>query len=447
MKCIRCDTDNELQDRTGNQGRCKNCNHPFAFDPTTMKAPLNFTDRFFLKVIQDISAQNTLFFTPKQLFYFLDRRLKQKGFGSVGLLIFRYLFSNISYSIIGNITVLGIIFSVFNNFVFSTSLPWIPFGWNLFCIYYLYNLSNSQKLTFRMRQLSTTLLKILGTFLLIIGIISSFYINSILIYWLTTIIFLIAFWLGFFQQRRIAQIPQTFLITGAQMEGWLDSWARANGSVARLLPPPSNTLSPASQNNLPDPDVTAYSFDRVVVCQSDAIAQMLIANNFHFEYNCAILSISGYPQGIFDTTMQMLHRNPLLQVFAFHDCSPQDMELVYQLRTANWFPDNNIVIVDLGLSPRQILATKQGMFIQNSKASGQAAQHLPPHIRENLSQEELQWLEQGNFVELESFTPQRLMQILHRGIANSQQMDTVEDNSFILVGDRDGYIYASESFG
>ncbi|NER20059.1 MAG: hypothetical protein F6J86_09815 [Symploca sp. SIO1B1] len=41
-----------------------------------------------------------------------------------------------------------------------------------------------------------------------------------------------------------------------------------------------SAVSSNNQSNLPDPDVTAYSFDRVVICQSDAIAQMLIANNF-----------------------------------------------------------------------------------------------------------------------------------------------------------------------
>jgi len=85
----------------------------------------------------------------------------------------------------------------------------------------------------------------------------------------------------------------------------------------QLLPPPSNALSSNNQSNLPDSDVTAYSFARVVVCQSDAIAQMLIANNFHFEYNSSILGISGYLQSIFDTTMQMLRRNRELKVFAF----------------------------------------------------------------------------------------------------------------------------------
>ncbi|MEO1561381.1 MAG: hypothetical protein AAFS12_17750, partial [Cyanobacteria bacterium J06632_19] len=76
MKCIQCGTDNNLKDRTANQGHCKNCNHPFVFEPRSMGNKI--TDPMFAKVIEKISANNTLFFTPKQLFYFLDNRLRRK---------------------------------------------------------------------------------------------------------------------------------------------------------------------------------------------------------------------------------------------------------------------------------------------------------------------------------------------------------------------------------
>ncbi|MEH1882905.1 hypothetical protein [Nostoc sp.] len=79
MKCINCGTDNKLKDRTANQGRCLKCNHPFAFEPTNM-SNIKITDPFFAKAIADISANNTLFFTPKQLLYFLDNRLRSKSF-------------------------------------------------------------------------------------------------------------------------------------------------------------------------------------------------------------------------------------------------------------------------------------------------------------------------------------------------------------------------------
>ncbi|NES69858.1 MAG: hypothetical protein F6K24_33920, partial [Okeania sp. SIO2D1] len=78
MKCVKCETDNNLKERTKAGGRCKNCNHPFAFDP---KAGSKFTDIFFNNSIQTISSENTLFFTPKQLWYLIEKRLARNTLG------------------------------------------------------------------------------------------------------------------------------------------------------------------------------------------------------------------------------------------------------------------------------------------------------------------------------------------------------------------------------
>jgi hypothetical protein len=146
--------------------------------------------------------------------------------------------------------------------------------------------------------------------------------------------------------------------------------------------------------------------------------------------------------------MEMLRRNPELKVYAFHDCSPEGMELVNQLRTnPRWFPDGNIVVIDVGLLPRQILASKRGVFVQSSQISATAAENLTPLIRQNLSDIEIKWLNKGNFVDLESFTPQKLIQVLQRSIANSQQLDRVDESNLILVGGGDSFLYASDSFG
>ncbi|MEH1882473.1 hypothetical protein [Nostoc sp.] len=250
-------------------------------------------------------------------------------------------------------------------------------------------------------------------------------------------------YLGTRQLGRIGFLTQEFLFPESQLKDLLDRWQQINGSILKILPPPNQGNTPATVN----PDVTAYSFDRLVVCDSAAIAQLLIANNFHFENNCAILSITGYPQSIFDTTMQMLRRNPDLKVYAVHDCNPRGIGLVHRLRTnASWFLNSEIAIIDIGLTPRQIIATKRGMFIQSSPESAQAAKELPEEIRQSLSTEELAWLESGKFVELESFTPQRLIKVVQKGIAGSRDIET-DDSNLLLVGDRGSDIYVVQSFG
>ena len=436
MKCIRCGKDNNLKDRTAHFGRCSNCNHPFVFEPTTMK-DVKITDPLFQKAITDISTNNTLFFTPKQFLYFLDKRIKNKALPH-SFLIFLYVFFSV--------WITSFIGSIFSLFLQKSVHLLVLILFNLYCFYYLFNLSNSSKSNPQTRSNSVTALQILGGIITFGGVYYGISTNSLLIYGLSAIVGLSAFWLGFLQRKRLGKIPHIFLINASQMLSWLDSWTRINGSVTQLLPAPSNILT--NSNALPDPTVTQYSFDRLVVCQSEEVAQMLIANNFHFENNCAILSISGYPQRIFDTTMQMLRRNPDLRVFAFHDCSPEGIQLLRELRTyPRWFPNEAIAIIDVGLLPRQILASKGDMFMQSSKTSAQASQQLDPSLRATLSQEELEWLDRGNFVELESFTSQKLIQVLNRSIANSQQLETVEDSGWILVGDETSFFYGTESFG
>ncbi|MBW4614435.1 MAG: hypothetical protein KME21_14415 [Desmonostoc vinosum HA7617-LM4] len=430
MKCINCGTDNKLKDRVGNYGRCIKCNHQFAFEPTSM-GKVKITDPMFAKVIADLSVNDTLFFTPKQLLYFFDNRLRKKSSSAVFGVLFFYVILAV------------ILISVWSGSSDKESLIFIAVTIHFIGIWILFSDSKSTKLNAKARKTNARALQILGIIVLVLGIFASIVVvNSFAIFILSTLIGMLSIYLGTRQLRRIG-LAQEFLFAQSEFQGWLNRWQQINETILKILPSPREESTSATIN----PDVTAYSFDRLVVCDSATIAQLLIANNFHFENNCAILSVTGYPQNIFDTTMQMLRRNPELQVYAIHDCSPQGISLVHHLRTSsNWFLDSNVVIIDVGLTPRQIIATKRGMFIQFSPESAKAAQELSGEIRQGLSAEELQWLDSGNFVELESFTPQRLIQILQRGISNSRDLVS-DDSSLILVGDTGNDMYVVQSFG
>jgi len=100
-----------------------------------------------------------------------------------------------------------------------------------------------------------------------------------------------------------------------------------------------------------EPDVGDYSFDRAVICDRARTVDLLLANNFHFENNCAVLSIEGYPPGPFALVRQMLKRNPKLHVFALHDATPAGCRLAYRLAyDSEWFKGHGRVI-DVGLRP------------------------------------------------------------------------------------------------
>lgn len=365
MKCVQCGTDNNLSDRTSHSGRCKQCNHRFVFEPSAESNPaLKFTDVFFQKAIQDISNNGTVYFTPKQLQYLLDRRLnKPTHTHPIVLIIFGLILLIIGINLLSENPLIGI-FMLF----FSAAL-----------------LIGARK--------------------------------------------------GFQERKR----PLPKLVTLPQVQEWLRRWQSINGNATLLLPPLVQSAQPRSIS----PDVSAYSFDRAVICDRDEIAQFLIANNFHFENNCAVLSINRYPQDIFSTVIEMLKRNPDLKVYALHNADMNGSNLVHQLRTDSyWFGDRSIQIFDLGLSPYQVLKGKRFRVIQSSITS----QTLSDTARQSLAQQELQWLEKGNTVELESIMPQRLLQVLNYGIARSQVGDS-GDGIFLMTDTSGGGIYGVESFG
>jgi hypothetical protein len=437
MKCIKCGTDNKLKDRTANRGRCLRCNHQFAFEPNSMTR-FKITDPMFAKAIADISVNDTLFFTPKQLFYLFDKRSRPK-IDDMFHTVPGYIIINIFSSIFVGMWAV-IIVTIF--YEWSIAFILVMFAINCLLIKRTFTATRSSKYPYQQRQKFAKTLKSWGVIVLICGISMSLLSNSFLLYLASCVLGMLSIYLSSINIDKQPAISQKPSIDFNQFQGWMNTWTKIN-SMAKVLPSPRDT----NANVTVSPDVSAYSFDRLVVCDRPEIAQFLIANNFHFENNCAVLSITGYPQSIFDITMQMLGRNPDLKVYALHDCSPKGIGLVDRLRTSpNWFPDNNAIIIDIGLLPRQIMAAGDNMFVLSSEQNARDARQLSAQIRQDLSAEELEWLELGNYVELESFSPQKLIQILNRGIAGSRDLGS-DDSSLILLGGTESSIYVVDSFG
>ncbi|HZS06197.1 MAG TPA: hypothetical protein VFD58_15255 [Blastocatellia bacterium] len=370
MKCIKCQTDNKLRERTANDGRCKNCQHPFAFDPKGMTG-ITFTDQFFANCISSVSAQDTLFFTPRQLYYaFNARKANSKTPFILGC--------------IGLSAAAVILASAGGPFFFLLALLLVGAGFSLL--------------------------------------------------------------LPPVQKRLRSKKPKEPAVTFDQFGQWLDRWTKINGPLVKLLPPPSPRKAPARIN----PEVAAYSFDRVVVCQHAAVAQFLIANNFHFEHNCAVLSLEKYPQDIFDTVMQMLRRNPELKVYALHDASPGGVQMTHELLTdPAWFADfGNVKIFDLGLLPRQLIDHPAFVLEDYGKLVPKVSA-MPAPVRDALQPAEVKWLEERKYVEVESLGPQRLLRLITAGIAQSRDPNAAD--TLVPVEGGDGgsgvYIYSIDSFG
>lgn len=383
MRCIKCDADNKLKERQANSGRCKSCRHPFAFDPKVTPG-IDFTDKFFQQSLATLSVGGSLYFTPRQFYYFLNRRLNARRTDPS--------------KVAGCVLVAG---AAALTFILLVSRPAFSFIW----------------------LIPLLLAAALGVALLASPAL----------------------------RRRLRDNEHGLLLAApGQVEGWYDRWRKLNDEPVKMLPPPPPAPKGKALAAQIDPEVMKYSFDRVVVCDRPEIAQCLIANNFHFEHNCAVLSLDGYPHDIFGAVMQMLRRNPDLSVYAVHDASPMGVELPHTLRTdPRWFGGSGVNVYDLGLLPRQIF--KRPVFVERGWQSTRgAAAVVPPYVAATLEPEEVRWLEDGNYVALESFTPQTLLRVVAQGIAKSR--DPRAADALVPVTAGDGgvggvFIYSTDSFG
>ncbi|GAB4452737.1 MAG: hypothetical protein OHK0029_04220 [Armatimonadaceae bacterium] len=196
---------------------------------------------------------------------------------------------------------------------------------------------------------------------------------------------------------------------------YLSRYETVHGALEKLV----RVVAPRAKSpaaTLP-PDVTAYSFDRALITQDAEIAAMLVANRFHFENNCAILSGDRrYPQnGLFDTILEMLRRNPRLMVFVLHDASSIGLSMYGSMRDKQWFPDTPIRAFDLGLRP--LHAIKSNFVLTKGHYSG-----ISPEVVTVLTPEEQKWLAEGNIAEVATIRPERLMKAVFHGFQRAQEL-------------------------
>ncbi len=346
MKCIHCQTDSTYPDRQKSGGRCKKCQHPFAFEPkTTALAGPVLTDGLFQRLIKEVSTDGKTAFTERQLWWEMNRRwqrmrLKAMRGGGIAFMV------------------MGAVGGLIGSLLTMNPIP------------------------------------------LVLGAAA------------------VGGGLHLFRKEKSASAaPVEPAVPWANFAPLLARWREVHGDPPRLADP----RVPAPKQVDYEPDLTTYSFDRAVVTEHADTAAMLVAGNFHFENNCAVLSLDGYPQGRSKTVLEMLRRNPSLKVFAVHDASIPGYGLAQRLREPDWFPDQGIRIFDLGLRKAQAEALKLSVVkapyshASNWKKHGEAWQEgLPP--------DEIAWLSAGNAYELAELRPARLMRAIYQGFSRANQL-------------------------
>lgn len=198
----------------------------------------------------------------------------------------------------------------------------------------------------------------------------------------------------------------------AMWKRWIEVHGAPAGLIVRAAQPPKPQALAA--------DVGDYSFDRAVICDRARTVDLLIANNFHFENNCAVLAMNGYPAHAFDTVRKMLLRNPRLQVYALHDASAVGCRISHRLANdAEWFK-NRARVIDVGMRPSQAKPISKLCL----PAAG------PVSAGQGTTAREAKWLSRLS-LELAAFRPEHILKALFRAInerAKDDDWDGEADN-------------------
>jgi uncharacterized membrane protein YgcG len=216
---------------------------------------------------------------------------------------------------------------------------------------------------------------------------------------------------------RVSRPNEEVALHRSDFEKMWDRWGQIHGKVPSAIQRKPQD-APARAARPAEPDLEDYSFDRAVICDRARTADLLLANNFHFENNCAILSFDGYPKPAFESVRRMLKRNPRLEVYALHDATPVGCRLAHRLATdPEWFKGQGRVI-DVGLRPvhagpfKGLLLPSEGVV---SAGNG-------------ISEEEARWLSQHR-LELAAIRPEQVLKRLFRAISKQPSFPAAPEPS------------------
>ncbi|MSP72911.1 MAG: hypothetical protein EXR76_12215 [Myxococcales bacterium] len=213
-------------------------------------------------------------------------------------------------------------------------------------------------------------------------------------------------------------------------------WVNAHGKPPMLIVPKKGPARPAP-TKLAD-ELTSYSFDRAVFCDRPETVDFLLANDFHFENNCAVLTADGYPPHAFPTVRKMLTQNPRLEVFVLHDATPLGCTLASRLRESpGWFGGSVVTVTDVGLRPVHAMKAPSSCWDEPDYADAQSG----------LSKKDRDFLGKHR-MELAALRPEQLIKRLFRAMSSAKSdSSTGADPTTGSTGGTDFGPDGDDSFG
>lgn len=234
----------------------------------------------------------------------------------------------------------------------------------------------------------------------------------------------------------VAKPSATPAFTSSAFDAMLAKWQGAHGTPPKLVQRIAHDPRAAPKRALPQ-ELATYSFDRAVICDRPETVDLLLANNFHFENNCAVLAVNRYPPAVFEPVLEMLRRNPKIEVFALHDASIDGHQLAAMLATSpEWFRGIGRV-TDVGLLVRHA-AKMRGLWQETFTTRGSTFADLSP--------EENAWLSRY-VLELAAIRPEQIIKRLFRAMTQPGQQVNTDDGGFYFIGGSFGGSDAGTSDG
>lgn len=216
----------------------------------------------------------------------------------------------------------------------------------------------------------------------------------------------------------------------SQFSSEWQTWVRVHGTPKGLIV----RREQAAEKPGPAPrDVSAYSFDRAVICDREETVDVLLANNFHFENNCAVLSVNGYPKRSFETVKAMLKKNPRLTVYVLHDATHEGCRLAGTLASdPRWFK-GQARVVEVGMRPAHAKAFW-----------GVWSPSFSDNDAPGLTKAEKAWLDKYS-LELFAVRPEQVIKRLFQAISAGED-DMTTASTFVVVGTGSEYYVDKTSF-
>ena len=184
----------------------------------------------------------------------------------------------------------------------------------------------------------------------------------------------------------------------------LARWIDAHGPIVGRRE--RRPFAETAVNAVAAPRVEAYGFEHLVVCDDDAIADMLIVNGFHAELKCPVLAYTGYPAHVYEQLLPLLRERPPATVVVIHGADWDGCRLADSIANdPGWFAGVELPrVVDAGLRPDDAKRFR-GVFQVADRGFAAASPGVSPA--------EAKWL--GKYrLELAAVRPRLLMGVLGR---------------------------------